>query len=61
MSESNAPKKRLFFSTEGLDFSSDEAIEVFAQKVWAEAIKKFKEQDIPHDSNNTDHQGETHE
>lgn len=53
--------EHLFFSTEGLDFSSDEAIEAFAQKVWAEATKKFKEQEIVNDSNNTDHQGEPHE
>lgn len=53
--------ERLYFSTEGLDFSSDEAIEAFAQKVWAKATKKFKEQDITTDSNNTDHQGEPHE
>lgn len=53
--------ERLFFSTEGLDFSSDEAIEAFAQKVWVEATKKFKEQDTIADTNNTDHQGESDE
>lgn len=40
---------RLFFSTEGLDWSDDAAIEAFAQHVWNQATNAFTEDDPRHE------------
>ena len=40
---------RLFFSTEGLDWNDDAAIEAFAQRVWEQATAAFTEDDLQHE------------
>ena len=40
---------RLFFSTEGLDWHGDDAIEAFAQRVWEQATAAFTEVDPQHE------------
>ena len=37
--------KRLFFSTEGLNWNDDDAIEAFAHRVWDQATAAFTEGD----------------
>ena len=46
---------RLFFSTEGLDWGDDAAIEAFAQRVWDQATAAFTEDDPqPEQTEDTD-------
>ena len=35
--------KKLFFSTKGLNWDDDKAVEEFAQRVWAASVTEFSE------------------
>lgn len=43
--------KKLFFSTESINWDDDESIEAFAQAVWEASVKEFREDAAPTQSN----------